>query len=237
MALNWEAVPQFFDADMTCIQQNLEAELVEDFLQCVNADYSSPHNFLEPWYDPCSLLNLESLDFADNLHPLSTFKPDMFPIQDFEPYPYPKRQKCSKDYHYPDLTPNFSNSFVPNPCPLPEYFPGAFTTPARNFHEHPEVVNRKASVENVGKKVEERSASAQSVAARERRRKITEKTQELGKLVPGGSKMNTAEMLTAAYNYIKFLQAQMGIFEFMGSFQVFYSWLISCFFPYCNSIF
>lgn len=35
--------------------------------------------------------------------------------------------------------------------------------------------------------------SAQSVAARERR-KITEKTRELGKIVPGGEKMNTAEM-------------------------------------------
>ncbi|KAL6196799.1 hypothetical protein ACLB2K_032412 [Fragaria x ananassa] len=156
MALNWEAVPQFFDSDMTCIQQNLEAELVGDFLQCVNADYSNPHNFLDPWYDTCSLLNFENSGF-DHLHPPS-FKPDMFPYQ-------------------------------------------------------------KTSVENVGKKVEERSVSPQSIVTRERRRKITEKTQELGKLVPGGSKMNTAEMLTAAYNYVKFLQAQMGILQFMGSFQ------------------
>ncbi|KAK4440279.1 Transcription factor [Sesamum alatum] len=57
------------------------------------------------------------------------------------------------------------------------------------------------------------SLSAQSVAARQRRRKITEKTQELGKLVPGGRKMNTAEMLQAAYKYIKYLQAQVGVLE------------------------
>lgn len=61
------------------------------------------------------------------------------------------------------------------------------------------------------------SLSAQSIAARQRRRKITEKTQELGKLIPGGHKMNTAEMFHAASKYIKYLQAQVGILEFMGS--------------------
>ncbi|KAI3945780.1 hypothetical protein MKW98_023054 [Papaver atlanticum] len=61
--------------------------------------------------------------------------------------------------------------------------------------------------------------SSQSVAARERRRKISEKTQQLGKLIPGGSKMNTAEMFHAAYKYIKFLRAQIGVLEFMGSIQ------------------
>ncbi|KAI3981833.1 hypothetical protein MKX01_017250 [Papaver californicum] len=61
--------------------------------------------------------------------------------------------------------------------------------------------------------------SAQSVAARERRRKISEKTQQLGKLVPGGSKLNTADMFHAAYKYIKFLQAQIGVLEFMSSIQ------------------
>ncbi|XP_026391937.1 putative uncharacterized protein DDB_G0282133 [Papaver somniferum] len=70
-----------------------------------------------------------------------------------------------------------------------------------------------------GKKSDSRYLSAQSVAARERRRKISEKTQQLGKLVPGGSKLNTAEMFHAAYKYIKFLQAQIGALEFMGSVQ------------------
>lgn len=222
MVLNCEA-PQLFDSGMTCIQQNLEAELVEDFLQCVTSDYSNPHNFLDTWYDPCNLLNLENHDVEHRLPP-TFLKPDMFPVQDFEPYPYPKRQKCSKEYYYPDLTPTFSNGFAPNPCSQPTFFPGAFATPVLMF-QHPEVIDsshsttRKTSDQ---KKVEERSVSAQSIAARERRRKITEKTQELGKLVPGGSKMNTAERLTAAYNYVKFLQAQMGILKFMGSFQVFY---------------
>ncbi|XP_057812213.1 transcription factor bHLH53-like isoform X1 [Salvia miltiorrhiza] len=63
----------------------------------------------------------------------------------------------------------------------------------------------------------ETSLSAQSIAARQRRRKITVKTQELGKLVPGGHRMNTAEMLQSAYNYVKFLQAQVALLEFLGS--------------------
>jgi dihydroxyacetone kinase len=64
------------------------------------------------------------------------------------------------------------------------------------------------------------SLSAQSIAARERRRKITEKTQQLGKLIPGGNKMNTAEMFQAASKYVKFLQAQIGILELTGTPQV-----------------
>ncbi|XP_073129307.1 uncharacterized protein [Henckelia pumila] len=63
-----------------------------------------------------------------------------------------------------------------------------------------------------------KSLSAQSIAARQRRRKITDKTQELGKLIPGAHKMNTAEMFHAAYKYIKFLQAQLGILQSMESY-------------------
>ncbi|GMN58866.1 hypothetical protein TIFTF001_027964 [Ficus carica] len=61
------------------------------------------------------------------------------------------------------------------------------------------------------------AVSPQSIAARERRRKITEKTQELGKLIPGGNKMSTAEMFQAAYKYVKFLQAQISILQSVGS--------------------
>ncbi|KAK9069788.1 hypothetical protein SSX86_010184 [Deinandra increscens subsp. villosa] len=59
--------------------------------------------------------------------------------------------------------------------------------------------------------------SAQSMAARVRRRKISEKTSELGKLVPGGQRMTTAEMFQAAFKYIKFLQAQVGVLQLMSS--------------------
>nr|QOJ43694.1 bHLH transcription factor [Dracaena cambodiana] len=64
-----------------------------------------------------------------------------------------------------------------------------------------------------------RGLLAQSVAARERRKRISEKTQELGRLIPGGNKMNTAEMLQAAFKYVKFLQAQVGILGLMSTVQ------------------
>ncbi|GKB21664.1 Myc-type, basic helix-loop-helix domain-containing protein [Tanacetum coccineum] len=62
-----------------------------------------------------------------------------------------------------------------------------------------------------------RKLSAQSMAARVRRRKISEKTLELGKLVPGGHRMTTAEMFQAAFKYIKFLQAQVNVLQHMDS--------------------
>ncbi|KAJ1377906.1 Myc-type, basic helix-loop-helix [Sesbania bispinosa] len=63
------------------------------------------------------------------------------------------------------------------------------------------------------KKANERIISAQSIAARERRRKITEKTQELGKLVPGGPKMNTAEMLHAAASMLSTFKHKLKCFN------------------------
>ncbi|KAH0459162.1 hypothetical protein IEQ34_011976 [Dendrobium chrysotoxum] len=57
------------------------------------------------------------------------------------------------------------------------------------------------------------SLSMQSVAARKRRKRISEKTQELARLIPGGTKMNTADMLQVAFNYVKFLQAQLAILQ------------------------
>lgn len=75
------------------------------------------------------------------------------------------------------------------------------------------------SVEN-GKRDDQKHASAQSITARERRRKITVKTRELGSLVPGGTRMKTAEMLHAAYKYVKFMQTQVGLLQLISSFQV-----------------
>uniref|UniRef100_A0A7N0TNT6 BHLH domain-containing protein n=1 Tax=Kalanchoe fedtschenkoi TaxID=63787 RepID=A0A7N0TNT6_KALFE len=62
--------------------------------------------------------------------------------------------------------------------------------------------------------------SAQSIAARQRRRKIADKTQELGKLIPGGHRMNTAEMFQSASMYVKFLQAQIAMLTLTDSLQV-----------------
>ncbi|KAH0456746.1 hypothetical protein IEQ34_014653 [Dendrobium chrysotoxum] len=60
------------------------------------------------------------------------------------------------------------------------------------------------------------SISPQSVAARERRKKISAKTQELGRLIPRGEKMSTADMLVAAHKYVRFLQAEASVLQYMN---------------------
>ncbi|XP_059318699.1 transcription factor bHLH52-like [Lycium ferocissimum] len=133
----------------------------------------------------------------------------------------PKRQKVFQDNCLlPDIitsSNNLFNGFVPNPpifqdfasFSIPEIPMPVFSSGCCN--NNAEVVVKKSN--------NEKKMSAQSIAARQRRKKITEKTQELGKLIPGGHRMNTAEMLQATFKYIKFLQAQAGLLEFMGSYQ------------------
>ncbi|XP_020239949.1 transcription factor bHLH140 [Cajanus cajan] len=62
------------------------------------------------------------------------------------------------------------------------------------------------------------STDPQSVAARERRHRISDRFKILQSMVPGGSKMDTVSMLEEAIQYVKFLKAQIWLHQTMINF-------------------
>ncbi|OVA12952.1 Myc-type [Macleaya cordata] len=172
-------------------------------------------NHLLPYYDP-----------------LLSFTPEIIPLDDFHSTynnQYPKRQRSYiNDNCYSDFTVlnNYFNEYSSlNNYPSSHQFllPEFLYPPQTSINIEAAPIAPLCSVDDVenngNKKSNSGYLSAQSVAARQRRRKISEKTQQLGKLIPGGSRMNTAEMFQAAFKYVKYLQAQVGILELMGSIQ------------------
>ncbi|XP_010524482.1 PREDICTED: transcription factor bHLH117 [Tarenaya hassleriana] len=59
------------------------------------------------------------------------------------------------------------------------------------------------------------ASTTQNNTARDRRRKIAEKTRSLEKLMPWEKKMDRATLLEEAHKYIKFLQAQIAVLRWM----------------------
>ncbi|KAI4333295.1 hypothetical protein L6164_018125 [Bauhinia variegata] len=205
-------------------------------LQALNQEMSTselapPPNQLLPYHESFSLANTAFFD--------SYTDPELYhqlPPYDYDPLihnllPCPKRQRyCSCDYQnhhllqehcsssFDFVSANFFDGFSPNPnCSLsskevlPELLFSAvpeFKLPALPLPENYEECEKKG--------INERTVSPQSIAARARRRKITEKTQELGKLIPNGNNMNTAEMFSAAAKYVKFLQAQVDMLQLIN---------------------
>ncbi|XP_068651667.1 transcription factor bHLH52-like [Aristolochia californica] len=200
---------QYLNPEMSDFHE-MEASHGNEFL-CFCDSCGNLNTLLDGFYhpeDPCGQLlphfPPQDRSFSDNLLPEYLFQPD-----EFDYFHYPKRARTYADFSPAEPQFNPFDGSVLNSVHAPEFFTGfaasEFQAPVSGGTET--------------KKSEGGSLSAQSVAARQRRKKISEKTQELGKLIPGGNKMNTAEMFQAAFNYVKFMEAQVALLEFMGSFQ------------------
>jgi len=62
------------------------------------------------------------------------------------------------------------------------------------------------------------STDPQSVAARERRHRISDRFKILQSMIPGGSKLDTVSMLEEAIHYVKFLKKQIWLHETLINF-------------------
>ncbi|KAF8402270.1 hypothetical protein HHK36_013222 [Tetracentron sinense] len=215
---NWGTL-QYLNPEINTFQQR-QAELARElYALCHNP--APPSTFVDPFFDPDNISYSENYTdllpyFSSPSNHVVSLSPEIFPHDEYEYCQYPKRPKSYQDLYYSELMPSCFHGYVPNSPPVPEFLP-EILLPSTELQIPP--VYYCDNVEEGTKKPNNGCLSAQSISARQRRRKITEKTQVLGKLIPGGTKMNTAEMLQAASKYVRYLQAQVKLLELMGSIQ------------------
>ncbi|KAI3713163.1 hypothetical protein L1987_71736 [Smallanthus sonchifolius] len=94
------------------------------------------------------------------------------------------------------------------------------TKSSNSFHEK-EVEKKKNKRSNKTSPKVKLSTDPQSVAARERRHRISEKFKTLRSLIPGGDarNMDTVSMLEEAIQYVKYLKSQIWLHQTMISFE------------------
>ncbi|KAL9683694.1 hypothetical protein QQ045_015522 [Rhodiola kirilowii] len=130
----------------------------------------------------------QSLELPQELEQLVCFQDD-FALADTSIDPL---------FHPPQKQPTFiSQPHLPtyqddNPSLVQDFQQQSYSKRRKSFHYS------NSNQDDTQINYNETMLASQSIAARQRRRKIADKTQELGKLIPGGHKMNTSEMFQSA---------------------------------------
>ncbi|RDX86145.1 Transcription factor bHLH140, partial [Mucuna pruriens] len=96
-----------------------------------------------------------------------------------------------------------------------DYTPTSNCNPASSSASSSKPKEKKAAKKCKGVRL---STDPQSVAARERRHRISDRFKILQSMVPGGSKMDTVSMLEEAIQYVKFLKTQIWLHQTMINF-------------------
>ncbi|KAG5000423.1 hypothetical protein JHK87_021495 [Glycine soja] len=207
-------------------EEEVAAPNLQHFFSYLDESFFLSNTLLENYIDPTfGFLYPPEINHPYDPFTSLTSRDDIFPThEDYNLLPCPKRKKCcyeEKQQHQEHVYSSLQE--ITTPTLLSNLIDG-FVVPYENCSSfQAEELQQPVFYEVtqygdpcVDLQCEKRGTKRPISPPRERRRKITEKTQELGKLVPGGPKMNTAEMLHAAAKYVKFLQAQVGMLELMN---------------------